>query len=524
MQVPVTPSGLTRTIAKNSVWRGAEMLFSLGAAIATSVAVARYVGPRALGYYSYVLWLVSAAGTAGTLGLPLATRKYMAQFLGEGRPGLARSVFESTCRVQMVVSGLMVAIGLVLVFTVSDRNYWWVSACLVLSILPRTLAFIPSQANVAAEDMAANVPGALAGGLTQLISVLLSLTMDLGLFGIAVGTHLGYWVELALKMRAALRTVRRCEAVPLPREISRRLYAFSGQSLALQILTLIVWDRSDVVFLKALNGDIRQVTFFALAFNVVEKLLMLPLVLGDAVGATVMAQFGRDRTRMSTMVSTAINYLLLCSIPLFVGVACISGPAVQVLYGPAYASVAPVMAVLALFAILKALLPTAENLLQASDRQMFLVWLGCACAVLNILLDLLLVRSYGALGAAIANGTAQTAALLGTCVYAHWRLQLRLPLASAARLAACGCIMAFVELALTAVLPARLGVPAAVGLGALVFVAMVRWTRAFEERDAERVRQLQGGMPQGVRAATEQLLRLLTRPPSRPDESQSAVR
>jgi O-antigen/teichoic acid export membrane protein len=500
-----------RTIAKNTVWRGLEMLFSLAAAIATSIAVARHFGPHALGYYSYMVWLTNATGVAGTLGLPLATRKYMAEFLGAGHRGLARSVFESTLRVQMIVSGVLSAAGLVLVFTISDRSYVWVSACLVLSILPRTLACIPSQANVAAEDMMSNVPGALAGGLTQFLAVVLTLTMNWGLLGIAVGMNLGYWVELAFKMRSASRSVRTCDPVPLPGELRRRLYAFSGQSLALLMLNLIVWDRSDVLFLKALNADIRQVTFFAIAFNVIEKLLTLPQVLGDAVGATVMAQFGRDRTRVSPMVSTAIKYLLLCSIPLFVGVACLSGPAVRVLYGSPYAPVIPVLAVLALFAIPKALLPTAQNLLQASDKQMVLVWLGCACAAMNILLDVLLVRTHGALGAAFANGAAQTAALVGTCLYARWRFQLRLQIASAGRIALCGCVMGAVAMGVTRVFPPRIGVLAAMAIGAAVFTAMVRWTAAFEERDAERVRQLQRGMPAGIRSATDRVLRLLIR-------------
>src|SRR5207302_7187254 len=133
-------------------------------------------------------------------------------------------------------------------------------------------------------------------------------------------------------------------------------------------------------------------------------------------------------------------------------IACLSGPVVSALYGAPYAPLVPVLAVLALFAIPKALLPTAQNLLQASDEQTFLVKLGGACAIVNILLDVLLVGKYGAVGAAFGSGVAQGSALAGTCWYAHRRLGLRLQVAEATRIVACGLVMGAVAVVVGRVL------------------------------------------------------------------------
>ena len=214
---------------------------------------------------------------------------------------------------------------------------------------------------------------------------------------------------------------------------------------------------------------------------------MAPQVLAESVGATVMAQFGRDRTRTPAMVSTSVKYLLLFSVPLLVGAACISRPAVVLAYGATYAPMIAVFAVVALAAIPKALFAPAQALLQASENQRFLlVWSGC-CGVVNLLLDVALVPSYGAFGAAIANGAAQAVALLGTWWYARRLFGLRFPMAVASRVALSALVMAVAVLGVIASLPSWWNLPAGIALGAVVFLTMVRLTATLGQDDADRM-------------------------------------
>src|SRR5579872_3068488 len=90
--------GNTRTIARNSFWYGLELFFSLGAAFVTSVAVARVMGPERLSYYQFMVWLTSITISVGTFGLPTTTRKYMAEYLNRGEPGVARATYLATLK------------------------------------------------------------------------------------------------------------------------------------------------------------------------------------------------------------------------------------------------------------------------------------------------------------------------------------------------------------------------------------------------------------------------------------------
>jgi O-antigen/teichoic acid export membrane protein len=53
------PSGSSDNTARNSFWYGLELFFSLGAAFATSVAMARVMGPERLSYYQLMVWLTN---------------------------------------------------------------------------------------------------------------------------------------------------------------------------------------------------------------------------------------------------------------------------------------------------------------------------------------------------------------------------------------------------------------------------------------------------------------------------------
>jgi O-antigen/teichoic acid export membrane protein len=517
MKAPRAASN-SEAIAKNSFWYGLEVLFALIATICTSVAVARHFGPTTLGYYTYVQWLTMVTGTAGTVGLPLTTRKYMSEYLGGGQPGIARSIFERTLRVQCVVSGLLTGAALIIVVAVGDVRYLWSSVFLALSIFPRTAAFIPSQANMASEDMRANIPGSLASGVLQLAVTTLTLIMGWGLAVIAAAVFLGCSLELGIKMRS-IRWVYAAAPVPLPADVSHRMFRFSKQGVGLLLLNMAVWDRSDVVTLKVLNPDIRQVAFFSIAFNLVDRLLMAPQVLAESVGATVMAQFGRDRTRTPTVVSTAIKYLFLFSVPLLVGAACLSRPAIMVAYGATYAPMIAVFAVVALSAIPKALFAPGQALLQASENQRFLLGWTALCGAVNVLLDVALVRSHGALGAAIANGTAQSLALLGTWFYARRLFSLRLPVSEAVRIALSALVMAAAVMGANAYLPPSWGLPAGIALGAIVFLTLVRWTATLGQDDADRMQRARSGMPHVIQRVLALMMPVVVEPRLTPTQS-----
>ncbi|MDP9054968.1 MAG: oligosaccharide flippase family protein, partial [Acidobacteriota bacterium] len=348
----LTQRNTTRTVAVNSFWYAFESVFSLVLVFATSIPIARVLGPERLGYFNYIMWLANVSALVG-IGNPAVTHKYMAEFIARGERGLARSVFYRTLGTQVITASAITLAGEIAVFTISDPHYRWVSFFQVLSVFPAMVNGIPSQANNAIANMKANVAGGLASAFIYLAGVLLSLWLGWDLLGIAIAFALSRAAELLIRMVPVIRWVNLAKAVTLPADLVRTMRSFMVQSVALMLLNMLVWDRSDIVLLRYLNHDLSQISFFSTPFSLIEKAVLIPEVFGHALGVSMMAEYGRNAARAVQLAESAGKYLYLLAGPLLFGMALLSGPVIRLLYGPKYLPAIPVLAVAAGLALFK---------------------------------------------------------------------------------------------------------------------------------------------------------------------------
>jgi len=495
---PSAPPSNTQVILRNSLWYGLELISGLFGSWLVSVIVARVMGPQRLGYYTYISTLTTFTATVGAFGLPMTTRKYMSEYLNRGDRGLARSLYGVTLRLQFWIAMAVTAVSLGLVFAFGDPTEHVISVLLVLNMAPRMLGFIPSQANNAAEALRRNtVPAVLSATLTISVT-LLALWAGWGLPGLAAALLAGTLLDAGMKLYS-VHSWLKDEPVPIAPALRKQMFVYSGQGLVLMLLNIVVWNRSDVFFLKLLNPDIKQVTFFNLAFNTVEKILMFPSSFAGPLGVTLMAQYGRGEERMRTLAVEGARYSYLIALPLLVGLSCVAGPAVVLIYGNQYAPMVPVLIIVALLAVPKALMEPPTNLLQATENQGFLVAWGCFSGAVNIALDFLLTPRYGAVGAAIANGSAQTLAAVGIWVRAWQLFKLDLRLGAFTRITAAAAGMALTTIAINRAMPSYAGLSLSIMAGALVWFVLLRWTRAMDQTDSQRLDTLGRSLPGKIR-------------------------
>ena len=288
----------SKTITKNSFWYGVETLSGLFLTVFTSIVIARTFGPERLGYFLYLWWIAGIAGTLGGLGIPGATRKYMSEYFGRGQMGIAKTVFYRTLRLQTFMAAVITLAGLLGIWFFGDRQYRIIGLFMIGSIFPFMVNSIAAGANNALEDLRANVPASLVSTGIFVTAVFSSIYFGWGLLGISVGLLAMRTAELVVRFIPLVKRFDQHSAEPIDRILNKRMFLFSRQSLILLMLGLIVWDRSEMVFLKHFCADIRQVAFYSVAFNMTERLLVFSQVFGTATGATMMVQYGRDSSRV----------------------------------------------------------------------------------------------------------------------------------------------------------------------------------------------------------------------------------
>jgi O-antigen/teichoic acid export membrane protein len=255
------PSMNSKTITKNSLWYGLETLSGLFLTVVTSIVIARAFGPEKLGYFLYLWWIAGIAGTLGGLGIPAATRKYMSEYFGRGQIGIAKTVFYRTLRLQTFIAAIVSLAGLLAIWFFGDRQYRTIGLFMIGSVFPFMVNSIAAGANTALEDLRANVPASLVSTGIFVAAVFSSLYFGWGLLGISIGLFTMRAAELVVRFMPLVKRFSQHPAEPLDRTLSKRMFFFSGQSLILLLLGLIVWDRSEMVFLKHFCADIRQVAF-----------------------------------------------------------------------------------------------------------------------------------------------------------------------------------------------------------------------------------------------------------------------
>jgi O-antigen/teichoic acid export membrane protein len=500
----------TKIIGRNFGFMGLEAAITLVVTLLTSVFIARIIGPARLGYFNYILWLISISCSLGSLGIPLATFKYMAEFLGGGQPELARAVFYYNLRALSAISAAVVILSIVAVFVFVDPQYRLCSTLLVLSMLPAMVTFVPSQANTAAENSRLNTQGAFAGAIVYVIAVGASLLLGWNLVGISAGILISRCVELIVKFVPASRALASLPSIPLPDEIRKRMISFSGLTSGLLLVQIVVWDRSDVIFLKLLQPDIRQLAFFSVCFSVADRLVLPGQAFANALSATQMSEYGRDKSSLFRITSDSFIYLLMGALPIMVGMACIGGPFIRVVYGTQYLPAIPVFVIVAVLSIPKAILTPAQTLLYSTEDMGFVLKWGVVASLVNIALDVILIPHQRALGAAFANGITQSLAVAVLWRRVLTRYPVRLDRSALLRLSAATVAMA---IALLGVIKIPLGditkLGVAIPCGAIVFLMVARTVRLFQKDDRRRLLMLSAFVPGPARRCYEQLVEFI---------------
>jgi O-antigen/teichoic acid export membrane protein len=518
----IARNGNTETIARNTAWYGLEVVIGMATAFATSIAIARAMGPQRLGYFQYIFWLANISAAIGSLGVPATARKYMAEYFGRGEPGIARAIYETTLRLHMLTAGLITTVGLILVFTVSNRDYRVSSAICVASVFPGMLTAIPAQANIAAENLRANVPSGLTSSVIYVVFVGLALAFGWGLPGIAMAFLLSRSTEVIWRLHSVGKWIRTLPQAPLPDTLRARMWTFSGFSTVLMVLQVVVWDRSDIVLLKMFSNSIQEITFYSVAINLTEKVLLLPSAFGGAIGVSVMAQYGRNPDALRSLVPRAARYMFLFGAPALLGLALLSRPLIETLYGHPYLPVIPVLFCAACLAIPKTMLLPVQQLLLAAEQQRFLVLWGCLCGAVNIGIDLALIPRHGALGAAIGNGVGQALAVAGMWARAGKLFRLDLPWRELTEAAGCACGMAAAIFGATQMCSGWRALVVGALAGGLTFALLLRAFGLLTQADLSRISRITTKTPPPIGLCLDRLLRALSREGKTSDEEAPA--
>jgi O-antigen/teichoic acid export membrane protein len=501
----------TKTIAKNTGWYGLESVINFVVTLFTSIAIARVLGPSKMGYIIYVSWIASVVSGLGGLGIPATTRKYMAEFLGMGDSGTARYIYLRTLLLQMGLATIATAGILFWVLRDANADYKVASALVVLSIWPQMVNSISAQANVASERLSANLPASVVSILTFFVAILATVVFHWGVLGVGASIFLMRSVDFLVRFFPTLRRIRRWETAHVqPVGLSKRMMTFGWQSVTSMVVAMIVWDRSEFILLKHLCADIRQVSYYSVAFSMAERLLISASVFGSATSATIFAQYGRDKSRIPDIVASAFRYLVLVSMPMHVIFSALAYPALLLLYGNQYKDAALVVTLAPLLCMPKAFIVPVQALLQSAERQTYVIAATLLAGVTDMGVAWYLIPAHGAVGACIGSGTAQVMAVGTMWAIGIHLYKVKLPWMHVAKVATISILASltahYVAMHFSPLWALVLGGGAAM----VVLLSLLYLLRVLQPEDRARFGALTRMLPKSLATPVDKILSMLT--------------
>lgn len=237
----------------------------------------------------------------------------------------------------------------------------------------------------------------------SLIGIALAVA-GLGATGIVANTTVLAFVVVLLQF-TWLRRYMRIDF----RTNARRIKSMAKQSTPFWatgvFFTFYLWI--DTILLSLLTNS-TVVGWYAAAATLATTMMFLPQALATTWLPRLVAAFNSSEQELFRMARTPVTLVLLTGVPIAAATAMAAHEIIYVLYGSAYDKAIPVMVILAFF-----IPPTYVNIMTnqvliASGRQMIATWTMVGAAIVNPLLNLVLIpfaqHHYhnGAIGAAIA--------------------------------------------------------------------------------------------------------------------------
>jgi O-antigen/teichoic acid export membrane protein len=462
----------------NLVSLGAVQIFRLLAGLAVNVLVMRWLGVEGYGVYGYVLTLVGLCSFGASLGMErLLQREIAREPERAGRlvgTGLAAVSVLSLGATAVILGAAWLLDGRPMVMAASGLG--------ALAMSLQALATIPVAWFHGRREMRLSVPGSFLGRAMLVLGTLSFLVgLQWGVTGVFVAQVLDAAATLVVALVICLRRLGPSAlgtSLAELRELVRRSLPFG-----MNLLFGSVYLSADVLLLGELKDDL-EVGVYRGAVMLISLFPIVANTLTNGVYPRMAGHLGQPRVAGAEL-GFVSRILLAVSVPAAVGGMLTAEPLMVFIGGPEWSVSARCFVVLAPMLPLRFLNNGLGMTLSALNQQQDRTRGVFLAALLNLGLNLAVIPTYGAVGAAATT----LATEVGLAAWMHWRVR---PLVQGLGLAGSLARVALPAAAMALVvwwMPAW-HVLLTIGVGALVYGLLALATGALRRDDLVRLRRV----------------------------------
>ena len=504
-------------LIKNSVLDLFNKFFTFAIGWLISIWVARQLGPNNYGIFTLILWLTGTFSWVIGMGLIHAVTKFVAEFSGKNEKNILGPVITFVLKIEIVlsliISGILIFFQTQIAdyfFTPSESFFFFLAFCgllpgVITAIFSATIEGIQkfeyfTYANLAITpfSFASKIAVLLLGkGINGLLIVMLIFSFVNTLF---------YFFVLK-KEKIKLWPMNQ----PIDKTLKKRIGKYNFSVLAIILCDKIVWDKSENFFLGRLCSA-TEIGFYNLGFNLAQRFTsILPSTFWRVLFPAMSNYSGiGDQEKARRLFFIATRYLAFAAFPIGVGGAILSYQIIHYLYGHIFIGAQRVLQIMFLTSIITSLSGPGAAVLYGYEKQNFIYKLGAVMAVVNIILDIFLIKRYGAIGAASCYATTTiVGSVIGT-IYTCHIMKLKYPIVSISKIFTSTVIMA---IAMEIILIQNNEIPGfliSLATGGVVYVISSLVLGTFEEEDYILLRSVKTVLPGKTKNVMESIINVLS--------------
>lgn len=398
-----------QNVVSNTGWLFAEKMVRMGVGLFVGVWVARFLGPEQFGYLSYALAFVSLFSAIAGLGLDgIVVRDLV-------RDPSDKDKILGTAFVLKFLSGVftfLIVLAAIRLLRPTDGLTFWLVGIIAGGIIFNafdTIDFwfqsqVQSKFSVFAKSSAFLLISVAKVALILTKAPLIAFAVA-GFAEIMIGS-----IGMVITYRVSAGHIRRWRS---NLSVAQRLLKDSWP-LILSGLAIMIYMRIDQVMIGEMVGS-REVGIYSVAVQLVEAWYFIPGIIVSSVFPSIVEAKEMGESVFYERLQQLYNFMAFTAYVIAVPVTFIAGWVIKTLYGGAYSKAGPMLAVL-IWSILFTNLGVARSTFLTAMNWTRVHFLTVALgALVNVVINYILIPLYGGMGAVIASCLAYWFAAHGAC-------------------------------------------------------------------------------------------------------------
>jgi len=386
--------GISKRVLKNSFALMTARVIDISFALLALAIVARYLGTRDFGRYAFIVAVGSLITPLVDMGLRRIGIREMAKDLDNAAKYLGSALF-----LRGVATVFLVLASIILILLSGSETINLI-VLVVLSTIASAYEMVFTGVLNAFERMEYEIMITASRKLLHLVLLLLVVFMDLKLVGIimvmlvsnVIGASFGYLISRKKFIVSKLKVSwNRCIAL-LKEAYPLGIYAF----------ILVLFYRIDIFFLKYYR-DIYEIGLYQAGSQFILMGNIIPMALVSSLFPLLSRFADMDKDRFTSVYKKTFLYLMILGLTIVLIILCLAENIVLLVYGRDFLDASSAMRILVWALLMVFFNILLSTILTAVNRQVFNAVAAAACLSINILMDIILIPTYGYIGACYAT-------------------------------------------------------------------------------------------------------------------------